>query len=185
MERDDNGWADFREYTPTDLAEALTTVGAGLGVVSVEVQDADGKVVAEDLVQLRVDLDNDLDRSGAYAWVRITARAEPTRESAWAKRPIQIHEASVRVTRVERQRQTANSVLFWIGMDVKHTEVTSGGATVSLRSIAQPHEPRPLPTHVTLPVGPGWNMIAEPQRYGVYVYCWLHGDAEELELEWT
>jgi hypothetical protein len=99
--------------------------------------------------------------------------------------PVRVGGGSVRVIRVTRQLVTPVSVLFWIGTEQKHVEVTSGSATVSLRPIVQHGEPRPAATSVLLPANPFWNCIAEPQRYGVYVWMWRHGDSEELEVEAT
>lgn len=67
---------DFREYTPEELAEELMRLGVGLDAVCVEVQAADGTVIARDAMRLSLSLGHDFDRAGGYTWVTVTARLD-------------------------------------------------------------------------------------------------------------
>ncbi len=67
---------EFREYTTTELVDALEAAGS-FDSVEVEVQSPEGHVLFGGLVQLRVTRGHDFDRTGGYTWTRIVARMEP------------------------------------------------------------------------------------------------------------
>ncbi len=66
---------EFREWTPAELGERIV---AGPGeVVAIRVVDENGSPLIRDLTVIGIDVGQDFDRSGGYAWTEIVAKQEP------------------------------------------------------------------------------------------------------------